>query len=222
MSPTRKLVLLHLVANALLLWLAYAWLGLGESTGLRLAFSALDALVILALVCWLYGATLVFFRADGGKLNEAFRTALRNLAPLLLAAVGAILIYALLVWGGDSLAQAAAKIKKPLKPATLAGVARGLVWLVRWIVLPLALVPMASGIAARGWQGFGEFGWRLRQWRIPVLLIAGLLVPALLLSWVPRAGSFNMELASFALRSLFAYVLCIGSLIGVARVVSNN
>ena len=49
--------MLHLVANALLLWLGYEWLGVGESTALRLAWSALDALAILALVCWLHGAT---------------------------------------------------------------------------------------------------------------------------------------------------------------------
>jgi hypothetical protein len=222
MNPTRKLVLLHLIANALLLWLAYEWLGVGDSTGLRLVFSALDALVILALTCWLYGATFVFFRADGGKLNEAFRTALRNLAPLVCAALAAILIYGLLVWGGDSLAAAAAKIKKPLKPATMVSIARALVWLVRWIVLPLALVPMASAIAAGGWRGFGAIGWRLNQWRIPLLLVAGLVLPWLLLGWAPRAGSFNIQLMSFALRSLCAYILCVGSLIVAAAAASHR
>jgi hypothetical protein len=93
---------------------------------------------------------------------------------------------------------------------------------VRWIVLPLVLVPMVSAIAAGGWRGFGAIGWRVRQWRIPVLLVAGLLLPWLLLGWVPRAGGFSMEVASFALRALFAYVICIGSLIAVSAAASQG
>ena len=71
-AATRKLCLLHLAANALLLWLGYEWLGVAESTRLRLALSAVDALAILALVCWLHGATFAYFR-DEPKINDAFR-----------------------------------------------------------------------------------------------------------------------------------------------------
>ena len=65
----RKFFLLHLVINALLLWVAYEWLGVGESTRLRLLWSALYALAILALACWFHGATLVFFR-EGEPKNQ--------------------------------------------------------------------------------------------------------------------------------------------------------
>ena len=44
MIAARKLLFLHLPANALLLWLGYEWLGVGESTRLRLFVSALEAL----------------------------------------------------------------------------------------------------------------------------------------------------------------------------------
>ena len=80
-AATRKLCALHVVANALLLWLGYEWLGVAESTRLRLALSAVDALAILALVCWLHGATFAYFRGVP-KINEAFRMALRNLAGI--------------------------------------------------------------------------------------------------------------------------------------------
>ena len=39
-SAARKFFLLHLVINALLLWVAYEWLGVGESTRMRLLWSA--------------------------------------------------------------------------------------------------------------------------------------------------------------------------------------
>src|ERR1035438_3571969 len=86
-TASRKLFVLHLVANALLLWLAYEWLGVGESTRLRLVWSALDALAILALVSWFHGATLVFFRTSEPKINGAFRTALGHIPALLAAAI---------------------------------------------------------------------------------------------------------------------------------------
>src|ERR1035441_5649999 len=92
-TAPRKLFVLHLVANALLLWLGYEWLGVGESTRLRLAWSAVYALAVLALVCWLHGATLVFFGKAGElkikelKIKDAFRTALRQV-PVLLVEIG--------------------------------------------------------------------------------------------------------------------------------------
>ncbi len=87
-------------------------------------------------------------------------------------------------------------------------------WLLRWMVLPVALLPMASGIAARGWRGFGEFTWRggWRYWlEVPVLLAAGLLLPFVLLGWVPAVSGFAMEVVSFSVRMLAAYLLFVGA-----------
>src|ERR1039458_4143714 len=98
-TASRKLFVLHLVANALLLWLGYEWLGVGESTRLRLAWSAVYALAVLALVCWLHGATLVFFGKAGElKIKDAFRTALRQVPVLLVAAILVLVLYGLLAW----------------------------------------------------------------------------------------------------------------------------
>ena len=74
---------------------------------------------------------------------------------------------------------------------------------------------MASGIAARGWRGFGEFTWRTgwRNWlEVPLLLVAGLLLPFVLLSWIPTVGGFTLEVVSFSLRALVAYLLLVGAL----------
>jgi len=208
-SAIRRLGLVHLPANALLLWLGYEWLGVGESTGMRLAWSVIDALAIVALACWLYGATFVFFRtpAEERKLNEAFRTALRHLAPLVLMALVVLAVYGGLEW-----AKGAVKLRKPA--AFLAGL-----WILRWIVLPVGLLPMFSGIAARGWRGIGEFTWRW-NWRawlaVPALLALGLMLPPVVIDWVPRAGGFAMEMVSFSLRAGFAYLLFVGAWVALA------
>jgi hypothetical protein len=223
-AASRKLFLLHLLANALLLWLAYEWLGVGESTRLRLLWSALDALAILALVCWFHGATLVFFRTGGEpKINGAFRTALRHTPALLAAAILVLVLYGLLAWAAAGSGQPAfrlaswltLKLRTPVKPATMARIFLGAFWIVRWVVLPVALLPMASGFAARGWGGFAECTWR-RGWRywleVPLLLVAALLLPFVLLGWVPTVSGFTLEVVSFSLRILVAYLLFVGAL----------
>jgi len=223
MSGARKLCLLHLVANALLLWLGYEWLGVGESTGLRLAWSALDALIILALVCWLYGATFVYFRSPGErKLNESFRTALRHLAPLLLAAIAVLVLYGALAWLASILpsfrvaSYLTLKLRKPVKPATVQSVFHAAMWIVRWVLFPVALLPMFAAVATRGWPGFGAITWRVnwRGWLLtPALLVAGLILPFAILGWVPHVASFGLELTSFALRMACAYVLFTASML---------
>jgi hypothetical protein len=224
-TASRKLFLLHLVANALLLWLGYEWLGVGESTRPRLLFSALDALAILALACWFHGATLVFFGTGGG----AFRTALRHLPALVAAAIVVLALYGLLAWAAAASGQPAfrlaswltLKLRTPVKPANIARIFLGGFWIVRWIVLPVALLPMASGIANRGWRGFTEFTWRggWRYWlEVPLLLVAGFLLPFVLLGWVPAVSGFTLEMVSFSLRMLAAYLLFVSALWRLERV----
>jgi hypothetical protein len=217
----RKLFVLHLVANALLLWLGYEWLGVGESTRLRLVWSALDALAILALVCWFHGATVVFFRSGERKINDAFRTALGHVPALLTGALAVLALYILLAWAAGASGQPAfqlaswltLKLRVPVKPATVARIFLGGFWVVRWVVLPVALLPMGAGIAVRGWRGFGAITWRgWRRWlEAPLLLVAGLVLPFVVLGWVPAVSGFTMQMVSFGVRMLAAYVLFVGA-----------
>jgi hypothetical protein len=227
MSVTsRKFFVLHLVADAMLLWLGYEWLGVAESTRTLLLFSALSALGILALTCWFHGATLVFFRQGDGPevgIRDAFRTALRHLPMLVAAAIFVLALYGLLAWAAAASGQPAfrlaswltLKLRTAVKPTTVARIFLGGFWIVRWVVLPVVLLPMASGIAARGWRGFAEFTWRggWRRWlEVPLLLVAGLLLPFVLLSWVPAVSGFTLEVISFSVRMLVAYLLFVGAL----------
>jgi hypothetical protein len=219
----RNLLLLHVAANALLMWLAYEWLGVDESTTGKLVLSAVDALAILTLVCWLYGTTLVWFRSEEPRLNASFRTALRHLGGLLLLAVVALAIYGLAAKGAGAVGGAAIKtaswltwtIRRPVKPAAIASIFQAAFWLLRWVLLPLLLVPVASAIAAEG-----RLRWQRsrRHLAIPVLALLGLWLPLVIVNWKPATAGFGMELASFTLRALVAYALFLGSMLGMARV----
>ena len=221
-----KLFLVHCAANALLLWLGYEWLGVGESTGARLALSGLDALAILTLVCWLYGATFAFFRMGTG-LNAAFRGALRNLVPLVFAALLVLALYGAVAWGAAASDQPAFQLaswltlkwRTPVKPATVARVFHVGFWILRWAVIPVVLLPMAPAVAVRGWRGFRELKW-LAEWRdwfaAPLLLSTGFMLPFTVLAIVPAVGGFGPELVSFVLRALIAYLLMVCSVLALA------
>ena len=218
----RGLLLLHAAANALLLWLAYEWLGVDESTTAKLFLSAADALAILTLICWLDGATLVWFRSGEEKLNDTFRISLRHVGWLLALAVAALAVYGLLEKSAAASGGPALKIaswltwtlRTPVKPAAINAIFQGAFWLLRWAVLPILLLPAASAIAAQG-----RPAWRARRQyaAIPLLALIGLWLPFLILDWKPKAPSFALELASFALRAAFAYALFIAAMLGLAR-----
>ena len=128
MASTRMLAAVHFVVNALLLWLGYYWLGVGESRAASLAWSALVALLLVCFVCCAYGSVLAYFQTDADRrVIAAWREALRNLLPLALAALVIVAIYVLLARWADYSATPATnvasyltlKLRKPVKPSTM-------------------------------------------------------------------------------------------------------
>lgn len=233
MRSLRWLTVLHLAANGLLLWLGYYWLGVGESRASMLAWSACVAVLIVVLGCAAYGAALVYFQEPGNlRAITAWRVALGNLLPLALAAMIVALIYWLLNRWEDYSSQPAFQIasyltlrfRRPVRPASVALVFNVALWVVRWVVLPVLLLPMMSAIAARGWNGFRGIGAQARRWiywiEAPVLLLLTLWIPLKLLGWTPHVDSFGMEVVSFTMRSAVAYLLFAGSWLALAFVTS--
>lgn len=212
---------IHLLANAALLWLGYYWLGVPESRTATLLWSALVALVLACLACWLHGAAFAGFR--GAPPADAFRQALRHLPAVLVAAVAIAVLYGLLAAWQDYSREPAfrlasfltLKLRKPVKPTAVRRVFDTALWLVRWMVLPVFLLPLVSGAAGRGWAGFGEIARRARAWpywiAVPVLLGCAFRAPFWLLAWRPHMHSFAAEMVSFVARLLAAYLLFVGS-----------
>ena len=230
-----RLFAIHVAGNGVVLGLAYYWLGIGESRAATLAWSPVLALIILCLACCLHGGTLVFFR-DGQprSLSAAFRTTLRHMAPFLAAVVLVAAVYWLLAqWAAYSTTPAlriaswcTLKLRKPIKPATVLRVFSFVLALIRWMVIPVFVLPMFSGIAALGWRGFGEFG-RLRRsplyWiAAPLLLLCALALPCHLIGWVPHIGSFTLEMVSFTGRVAVAYLLFITAWTFLASLTSSG
>src|SRR5580704_6744908 len=81
----------------------------------------------------------------------------------------------------------------------------------RWVVLPVVLLPMLSAISTRGWPGFKAAGAGARKWwywfTAPLLLLGAAWVPLKLLGWTPHSEKFALEMTSFVLRAALAYLL---------------
>jgi hypothetical protein len=229
MRPGMLLWLAHLVGNALLLWLGYYWLGLAESDGLHLAISGLVILLFAAGALWLHGTALVYFSGRSERvLGEAAGSALRHLLPLLVLAIVVAGVYGLLAHWYDSFAHIAFLIgswatmllRRPVAPERVLDWYHILLWVLRWVVIPVIALPLASRIAVAGWEGFhwSSLGRsrRVVYWlELCVLLLCAAWVPFKLLRWIPGSGAFPLEMASFVARFGLAYLLFVSAVLAL-------
>lgn len=235
MRPVRGLAILHAVMSAIVLWLGYYWLGIGETRAATLLWSALIAVIVAGLGCWTYGASLAFFHAgQDRRVSAAWKAALRNLFPLAVAAVAVGFIYYLLsIWDDYSshpASQVASyftlKLRKPVRPSSVLRVFRFVLGLVQWVAIPVLLLPMIAAISSHGWRGFQSAGALARKglyWiQAPLLLLAALWAPLEILGWIPRVHSFGLEAASFTVRALIAYLLFVTAWLVLAFVTSGG
>jgi hypothetical protein len=223
------MIRLHLIGNALLLALGYYWLGVGESTIPRLLWSFLLALVLICATLVLHGAAWTSIH----PLNDALRTALRNLAPLFVVALAAVAVYGLLAWWRSASAVPAfnlaswltLKLRKPVKPASVQMWFNAVLFILRWILVPWVFVPLAAAVASKGWSGFKLDAWKRPRvyWpAVTILLLLALWLPVTLIQWVPKMGGFKMEMTSFIVRAIIAYGLFVGASLALAWVASTS
>ena len=230
MRPLVKLFLMHLIGNAALLGLAYYWLSVGESSTSMLALSIAILVIFFGGAVWLHGSALAYFRSGRGELRQSLSAGVRHLPPLLLFAIVTFAIdMSLGAWDPSSLLLSIASFftmtfQKPVRPQILLRIWEVILWLLRWCVLPVILLPLAAAIAQ--WSGFGEFGAQIRNWKhwllIPALLLVGIWLPLRLVAWVPIKGTFSAELISFVLRFAAGYLLFVAGCLAVAFVTSRG
>lgn len=217
MRPILHLLIAHLIANAILLYDAYLWLGISDSRNVTIAASAIAALLLLAATAITYGATLAFFTLEKDRgVSQAWKTAIRHALPLTTATLAIAAIYWLLsLWPDYSTTPAftiasflTMIVRKPIAPATINKIFDAILFAIRWAILPALLLPILSSISIHGTKGLKI---RLHRWwywlATPSLLLMALWIPLKILDWKPHLPTFSEEMTSFLLRATFAYLL---------------
>ena len=217
----KQIAAIQLAGYAVALMLGYYWLSIGEARIGLLAWSLTLALFTAALFLWIHGAGLAY----GLNSDAPFRTTLRRLPALLVAAIVVLLLYIALGKLQDESADPAfrlaswltLKFRKPVKPATVTRIVSGIFWLIRWIVLPILLVPLVRIVATTWRRPPGLRGGSVWPQRLltPLLLLAALWLPFRILHWRPLMSSFPLEMASFILRAAIAYLLFTAGLLAL-------
>jgi len=212
-----RLGVLHLIGNALLLWLGYTWLGMSEADGPHLAGSALVLLAFGLGALWLHATALAFFGGD----SAAASTALRRLPRLFVLALVVAFVYGLLwyCYGAfDPMAftigsAATMTLRRPVSPTRVLACFHAFIWLLRWVVVPALALPLAARIVSKTSPRL------LRRWpywlAVGALLLCAFWVPPRLLDWIPKADGFSMQAASFAARIGFGYLLFVAALLAL-------
>jgi hypothetical protein len=210
---------LHLIGNALLLWLGYIWLGMTEADGPHLAASALVLLVFGLGALWLHATALAFFGQQ--NLAAAASTALRRLPRLFALAVVVTLIYGLLLYcygAFDHMAfvigsAATMTLRRPVPPARVLACFHAIIWLLRWVVVPALALPLAARIVSKTPPRL------FRRWpywfAVAALLLCAIWLPLRLPDWIPTANGFGMQAASLAVRIGFGYLLFVTALLAL-------
>lgn len=233
---TTNLAVVHLIGNALLLYLGYRWLGMSESDGLHLLGSIVVFLIFVFGALWLHGTAFAHF---DGTANRSFSRAalrtLRHLAPLFVLGVLAAVIYGMLGWWHDSLQHNAfvigsyttMKLRKPVPPSSVERWFHAFIWILRWVVVPVILLPLAAGAAADGWRGIRWRslvpGRRILYWiEVCALLLCAIWVPLRLVHWIPPLSGFNGQFASLAVRLGTGYLLFVAALLSLEFFTSSG
>ena len=177
----RKIWFLQFIANALIVFAFYEWLGIRDSRASQLILSALLGLAIVAGTVFLHSRTF-------------------HMKPLRFAAV--LLVFLLICWGLNQIpldkfglwlaSTLTFKSRKPVKPDSVVSVLAYLKLFVLWIVVPVLLLQRRS---PRFWLQYTG-----------VVLLA-FFVPSLLIHWTPKLTSTALQVTSFILRFGVAYCL---------------
>ena len=192
----KKIWLLQFVANALIVFAFYEWLGIRDSRPSQLILSLLLGAAIIAGTVFLHSRTF-------------------HLKPLYFAL--ALLIFLLVCWGLGALplqkpalwiaSTLTHSLRKPIKPGTVFKILDDVHWVLQWIIVPLLLLRKRS---ARFW------------FQYTVVLLVAFVVPSMLIHWTPKLTSTALQVTSFVLRFGIAYCLITTGFVAFWRFTSSG
>jgi hypothetical protein len=188
--------MLQFVANALIVYAFYEWLGIRDSRASQLILSFVLGLAIIAGTVLLHSRTF-------------------HIKPLRFAVI--LLLFLLICWGLSALpldkfglwiaSTLTFRLRKPIKPASVVRILIYLEMFIQWIVVPLLLLGRRS---PKFWLQY-----------VAVALLA-FFVPTLLIHWTPSLSATWLQVTSFVVRFGLAYCLVTTGFVAFWRFTSSG
>lgn len=228
---SKRVWLIHLVANALLMVAFFYWVRVPDDNGFDVAITVLMGAAILLCTMWLHAATLDYFHRYHAGSEASFTSAMRAT----LARVPAFLIWVLIfgavlsfiggAWDYDAQVGGYTRHLLPLflrrhaSPRGMTSAFSWLIWIVFYLLWPIVFLPIGAQVAKFNFRGFiGRpllAAFRplrsLRFWILYVIcFVIGAYFPYLLAKVAPRAhASLHYQTVSVVTRLGIAYLLLV-------------
>ncbi|MGA3209705.1 MAG: hypothetical protein ABSD20_00265 [Terriglobales bacterium] len=225
---TKRLWLLQLVLNALLLLAFWLWLGIPEAHVWEVAFSFLSAAGLVWMEFWLQCATLRHFQVPlDTALGGSFRRAASRVPIFgIWISLGVVLCWLALQaelnsgqLGGWLRHVLPAFLRIHVSPRICARVVEAVFGAAAWIAIPVIWLPVAARLSYRSPVGShhaheasdGQQPVRRLTWWIAylILFVGGAYLPNKLVHWIPEVTGLRRQALSMSIRFASAYVLLI-------------
>lgn len=241
---SKRVWLIQFVANPLLFALFVGWLLLPVATEFHLLLNGLVIVVLAACALVLHAGTLNFYSQQGRDENPVARVAFGRAARNIFAvAAGAALIVVLWALLDSTETQQLTLpfyvrsllpefIRRHLEPWWFQISLEGVVFAIRWVLIPGLVLPLLVEAASSGFRAFGKPGGaavknsakRVSYWLVLLLAaVAGFIAPASLMDWSPefKNPTLHLEAISLAVRLSASYILAVASWLLVCSIVGR-
>lgn len=222
---SKRVWLIHVITNALLMVAFFYWLRIAEESGVQFALSVVSGLLIIFVTLWLHCATFDYFRVQGEMLFK--RSLLRSLAR-----VPAFLVWALIfgfvlwligqLWGYDEQIGGWLRhilprfIRRSVAPRSVISGVAWLLWFLSFFLWPISFLPVGAQVAVGNFRGFLSANAlrplrSIRFWILYfVCFMLGAYVPFRFAWMTPKkASSLNAETWSMVVRLGVGYLLLV-------------
>ncbi len=220
---SKRVWLVHVVANALLMVAFFYWTRIPEETGWQFTLTVVSAIAIAFVTLWLHTATFEYFSVSS---EWSFRSSLRRSVARVPAFLAWVLIFGFVLWflggfwdldeqiGGWARHLLPLFLRRQITPRTMFSFSHWTIWFLYFFLWPIVALPFAGQVAVRNFRGFWSgVAFRpvreVRFWMTYlVCFVAGACIPYTLAWMVPRRPSpLSAQAWSMALRLGFGYLL---------------
>ena len=221
----KRVWLVHVLANALLMIAFFYWTRIPEETGWQFALTIIGGFGIAFVTLWLHSATFDYFSLAS---ERCFRKSLRSSVARIPAFLIWTVIFGLVLWligqwwnydeqtGGWARHSLPLFLRRQITPRTMFSASHWFVWFLYFFLWPILFLPLGAQVGVKNFRGFyNAAAFRpvreVRFWLTYLIcFVIGAYMPYTLAWMVPRKPSpLNEQTWSMALRLGFGYLLLV-------------